>query len=142
MNDRRQRLLGGIVSTMAGLLTAAMIYLYPENLQAPAWVAYAACAAFVFAGLTIFAYEFALHRTHAWLAAACTAALLVPGGWVAFGPGERKCSVALPFFSTAGSDLMCRGAFGLGAVIVGALLVWVVLRALRQQNAANPSVER
>ena len=52
-----------------------------------------------------------------------------------------ECSVAVPFFSTVGSDLLCRGAFGLGAVIVAALLVWVVLRALRQQNAANPSVE-
>ena len=142
MTDGRKRLLGGFLSSSAGLLTAAMIYLHPENLHAPAWVAYAACAAFVFAGLTIIAYEFALHRTHAWLSAACTVALLVPGGWVAFGPGVRECSVAVPFFSTAGSDLLCRGAFGLGAVIIAALLVWVVLRALRQQNAANPSVER
>lgn len=142
MTDRRKRLLGGFFSAMAGVLTAAMIYRYLEQLHAPAWVAYVACAAFVFAGLTIIAYEFALRRTHAWLAAACTAALLVPGGWVAFGPGVRECSVAVPFFSTVGSDLLCRGAFGLGAVIVAALLVWVVLRALRQQNAANPSVER
>jgi hypothetical protein len=138
MTDRRQRLLGGFVSAAAGLLTAAIIYLYPEQLRAPAWVAYAACAAFVFAGLTIIAYEFALHRTHAWLAAACTAALLVPGGWVAFGPGVRECSVAIPFFSTVGSDLLCRGAFGLGAVIVAALLVWAVLRALRPLSRKEP----
>jgi hypothetical protein len=135
MTDRRKRLLGGFLSAMVGLFTAAMIYRYPENLHAPAWVAYAACSAFVFAGLTIMAYEFALHRTHAWLVAACLAALFVPGGWVAFGPGVRECSVAIPFFTTVGSDLLCRGAFGLGAVIAAALLVWVVLRALRQQNA-------
>ena len=141
MTDSRQRLLGGFVSAAVGLLTAAMIYRHPENLHAPAWVAYAACSAFVFAGLTIMAHEFALHRAHAWLVAACIAALLVPGGWVAFGRGVRECSVALPFVSTVGSDLLCRGAFGLGAVIVAALLVWVVLRALRQQNSANPSVE-
>lgn len=135
MTDRRKRLLGGFLSAMVGLLTAAMTYRYPENLHAPAWVAYAACSAFVFAGLTIMAYEFSLHRTHAWLVAACLTALLVPGGWVAFGPGVRECSVAIPFFTTVGSDLLCRGAFGLGAVIAAALLVWVVLRALRQQNA-------
>jgi hypothetical protein len=134
MTDRRQRLLGGFLSTVVGLLTAAMIYWHPEKLNAPVWVAYAACSAFVFAGLTIMAYEFALHRTHAWLVATCLAALLVPGWWVAFGPGMRECSVAVPFFSTVGSDFLCRGAFGLGAVIVAALLVWVVLRALRQQN--------
>ena len=135
MTDRRKRLFGGFLSIVVGALTAAMIYRYPEQLRAPAWVAYAACSAFVFAGLTIIAYEFPLRRTHAWLCVACTVALLVPGAWVAFGPGARECSVSVPFFSTAGSELVCRGAFGLGAFIVAALLVWVVLRALRQQNA-------
>jgi hypothetical protein len=135
MIDRRKRLLGGFLSAMVGALTAALIYRYPEQLHAPAWVAYTACSAFVFAGLTIIAYESPLRRTHAWLVVACTVALLVPGAWVAVGPGVRECSVSVPFFSTAGSELLCRGAFGLGAFIVAALLVWVVLRALRQQNA-------
>jgi hypothetical protein len=120
---------------MAGGLTAAMIYRRPGQLHAPAWVAYTACAAFVFAGLAIIADGTALRRTHAW-PVACTTALLVPGAWVAFGPGVRRCSVSLPFFSTVGSELRCRGAFGLGAVIVAAMLVWVVLRAVRRENAA------
>jgi hypothetical protein len=138
MTERRQRLLGALVSTVAGLLTAAMIYLNPERLHVPAWVAYVACAAFVFAGLTIMAHEFAFRRTHAWLVVACVASLWVPGAWVAFGPGVRKCSVSGPFFSGIGSDLACRGAFGLGAVIVAALLVWIVLRALRRQSRKGP----
>lgn len=94
MTERRQRLLGALVSTVAGLLAAAMIYLHPEGLHVP---------------------------------------LLVPGAWVAFDPGVRECSVSAPFLSGIGSDLVCRDAFGIGAVIVAALLVWVVLRALRQR---------
>ena len=133
MTERRQRLLGGLVSVVAGLLTAAVITVRPEGLHVPAWVAYVACAAFVFAGLTIIAHEFALRRTHACLVVACVASLLVPGAWVAFGPGVRECSVNGPFLSGVGSELMCRGAFGLGAVIVAALLIWIVLRALRQR---------
>ena len=135
MSDRRKRLLGGSLSAMVGALTAALIYRYPEQLHAPAWVAYTACSAFVFAGLTIIASESPLRRIHAWLVVACMGALLVPGAWVAFGPGVRECSVSVPFFSHVGSELLCRGAFGLGTLIVAALLVWVVLRALRQQNA-------
>ncbi len=138
MTERRQRLLGALVCTVAGLLTAAMIYLSPEALRVPAWVAYVACAAFVFAGLTIMAHEFALRRTYAWLAVACVASLLVPGAWVAFGPGVRECAVSGPFLSGIGSDLLCRGAFGLGAVIVAALLIWIVVRALRQQSGKGP----
>ena len=134
MTERRQRLLGGVISTAVGLLTAVMIYLRPEALHVPAWVAYAACAAFVFAGLTIMAHEFALHRIHAWLVVACVGTLLVPGAWVAFGPGVRECAVSGPFFSGIGTDLVCRGAFGFGAVLVAAILVLVVWRALRRSD--------
>ncbi len=134
MTERRQRMLGALVSTVAGLLTAVVITLRPEGLHVPAWVAYVACAAFVFAGLTIMADEFALRRTHAWLAVACVASLWVPGAWVAFGPGVRECSVSGPFLSGIGSDVVCRGAFGLGALIVTALLIWMVLQALRQPS--------
>ena len=137
MSDRRQRLIGGLISIVAGLVTATLIYLHPENLHAPAWVAYAACAAFVFAGLTIMAYEFGLRRFHAWLVVACVTALLAPGAWVAFGPGARKCSVALPFFSGVGSDLLCRAAFGVGAVIVAAILVWAVMGVLRAMQSST-----
>ena len=138
MTERRQRLLGGLVSIVAGLLTAAVITVRPEGLHVPAWVAYVACAAFVFAGLTIIAHELALRRTHAWLVVACIASLLVPGAWIAFGPGERECSVSGPFLSGMGSEMVCRGAFGLGALIVAALLVWVVWRALRERSGDGP----
>jgi len=138
MTERRQQLGGGLVAIAAGVLAAAMIYLRPETLNVPAWVAYVACAAFVFAGLAIIAHEFALHRTHAWLAVACVASLGVPGAWAAFGPGKRECSVSGPFFSSGGSDLVCRGAFGLGAVIVAVLLVWMVWRALRHGSGTEP----
>lgn len=137
MTERPQRLLGALVSTVAGLLAAAMIYLHPEGLRVPAWVAYVACAAFVFAGLSIMAHEFALRRMHTLLVLACVASLLVPGAWVAFGPGARECSVSGPFLSGIGSELVCRGAFGVGAVIVAALLVWIVWRALRERSGGG-----
>lgn len=135
MTDRRDRFLGGCLCAVLGGAAAAVIYRRPDQLQAPAWVGYAACAAFVFAGLAIIADGSTLRRTHAWLAVACMAGLLVPGAWVAFGPGVRQCSVSVPFFSTVGSGLLCRGVFGLGAVIVAAMLVWAVLRAVRRTNA-------
>jgi hypothetical protein len=50
----KQRLWGCLVATM-GLLSAAAIRWHPERLHAPAWVAYSACAAFFFCGLTLLA---------------------------------------------------------------------------------------
>lgn len=136
MTERGHRLLGGIISIIAGAFTAAMIYWHPEKLHAPAWVAYTACAAFVFAGLTIAAHEFGLRRIHSWLVVACVAALLIPGAWVAFGAGPRECAVSLPFFSTAATGAVCRTAFGFGVVLVAALLVLAVVRARRSRNAS------
>ena len=72
---------------LVGVLTAVLVYAHPEGLEAPAWVVYAACSAFVFAGLA-------------------------SGG-------------------------TCRVAFGFGAVIVAALVVWAVLRALRPERVAS-----
>jgi len=138
MSERRKRILGGWFFALVGVLTAGMVYRHLEQLNAPAWVAYAACGAFVFFGLTVVAFESGLHRTHTWLAVAATSALLAPGAWVTFGPGPRACTVSLPFISSTASEWLCRGAFGLGALIVAVLLVWVVLRALRRDNAGQP----
>jgi hypothetical protein len=131
MTERRQRLFAATVAVLLGLFSAAMVWRHPQQLRAPAWVAYAACGAFVFAGLTLLATELGLRRVQAWLVAACVAALLLPGAWIAFGPGLRRCRVSLPFASGAPSEFMCRAAFGLGALLVAAMLAWAVLLALR-----------
>jgi hypothetical protein len=117
-----------------GVLTGATIYLHPESLEAPAWIAYAACACFMFAGLAIVASESGLQHLNAWLGVATVACLLTPGAWLAFGPGPRACSVSLPFISTVASEWMCRGVFGFGAILVALFLVWLIRRALRGQN--------
>ena len=120
---------------LVGILVAALMYRHPEGLRVPAWVGCAACGAFVFGGMAIVAAESSYVRAQAWLGVAAVASLLAPGAWIAFGPGPRECSVVLPFVRSAGSELVCRSAFGLGAVLVAAFLVWLVKRALRSASA-------
>jgi hypothetical protein len=110
------------------------MYRHPQLLTVPALVGYAACATFLFGGLALLAQGWS-RRVQLWLGILTVAALLVPGAWVAFGPGPRECAVVLPFASTLGSELVCRSAFGLGAVLVAAFLAWLVVQALRQENA-------
>lgn len=135
MTDRRKRLLGGSISVLVGTITAIIIFRHPEQLDVPPWVAYAACAVFGFAGLAVIANEFNLRHIHVWLAIASIAVLLVPSGWIAFGPGVHQCVVSLPFFNALGSEFLCRSAFGLGAFIVGVFLIWATWRAVCQQKA-------
>ena len=51
------------------------------------------------------------------------AALATVGTWVAFGPGERAFSIAIPFLGSGpGNEWIGRAAFGIGAV-----LAWLIL---------------
>jgi len=52
---RRQSIVVGIVAIAAGAGSALAIYLRPQALRAPAWVAYAAVATFVLAGASLLA---------------------------------------------------------------------------------------
>jgi hypothetical protein len=136
VRERHARVLGGWFAVLVGTVAAAQMYRHPEGLRVPAWVGYAACAAFVFGGLSLLA-QGGSPRIQLWLGIAAVLGLFIPGAWVAFGPGPRECAVVLPFFSSVGSELVCRSAFGLGAILVGAFLVWLVIRGLRQQNAGS-----
>jgi hypothetical protein len=113
-----------------GLLAVGLIHLHPENLRAPAWVAYAAASAFVLAGLCILAGAAGVARLGRWLALAVATSLLAVSLWVAIGVGERECSLSLSFMHSTVPDLMCRGAFGLGALLVGLFIVLAIRRGL------------
>ncbi len=136
MRERSSAVLIGGLCAAAGVAAAFGIHWRPEQLNVPAWVAYAACLAFVFAGLSVVARALAHAQLASWLAVAFMAALVLTAIWVAFGPGSRECSVSLSQFSGVASDWLCRGVFGFGALIGAALLVWLFRRALGPRNVA------
>jgi hypothetical protein len=113
-----------------------MIYAHPEGLRVPAWVAYIAASAFVLAGLCLLAGAVGNTSLQRWLGIGVTASLFVVGVWVAFGPGRRECSISLPFVQSIAPDALCRGAFGVGAILVGLFLVLVVRRTVGNRSEA------
>ncbi len=121
----RQHIAWGLALTAVALLLAFLIYTQPQNLHAPAWVAYTAAGAFFLGGLSLIAAAARASGLQNWLAVALVVALAVPGIWVAFGPGERKCIVALPFLEWS-SEVICRAGFGVGALIgVGVVVLYI-----------------
>jgi hypothetical protein len=137
MDEPNTRSRAGWFVALVGVLTAVLVYTHPEGLNAPAWVAYAACSAFVFAGLSIVASSAGHSRVQTWLAIGVMAAMVVPGMWIGFWPGPRVCSVSLPFASELAQGMSCRVGFGSGAIMVAALVVWAVVRALRTERVAS-----
>jgi len=61
--------------------------------------------------------------------------MAVAPNWIAFGPGERRFGgmLGLPFLavSSAVSETTGRVAFGIGAVLLDVVFVWIVVRGLR-----------
>jgi hypothetical protein len=128
--SRRAHFIGVIVAVAAGLVVGFMIHLHPEGLRVPAWVAYVAAAAFVLAGLCLLAGALEIDCLQQWLGIAVTLSMLVVSLWIAFGPGERECSMSIPFVQTVAPDALCRGAFGIGALLVALFISLLVRRAL------------
>ncbi len=64
------------------------------------------------------------------------------GGWGridrrlhdSLGPGDRACSISMPFLRTVAADALCRGAFGIGAILVAVFLGLVVRSAITSHS--------
>jgi hypothetical protein len=132
--SRRTRLIVAGAAVAIGVFSAFMVRAHPESLHAPNWVAYVAASAFVMAGLCLFAGSFGLAWLECWLAIAVTVALFAVSLWIAVGAGEHACSLSVPGFAGDASDAVCRGAFGIGALLVGVLLGLLVYRLITRRS--------
>jgi len=123
----RGRLAVGLLFWGVGFLVMYMSVSHPEQVNGPWWLGFAAGWVFAAAGLAVAVQGTELQT---WVGGLAVATLLLGfaaiGNWIAFGPGPRGCSggISLLFFSGSRSagEMECRVAFGLGAVILDAIL--------------------
>lgn len=126
MTDAKQLKVAGGFALGAAVLIAVAITVHPDGLNAPAWVAYVAAVSFGLAGVSALAEAFRHTSLACGLACCLLCALLLIEFWVAFGPGARQCTIRIPGLAAFPSDLGCRSAFGLGALVVGVMLVLAI----------------
>jgi hypothetical protein len=110
-----------------GLLLLVLMIAFPQRLRVPALVGYLVAATFGLAGLLALANEFCGRGPRAWLAVALLACMVAPAIWIAVFPGERSCSLRIGLLRDAAGDSLCRGAFGVGAVL-GLFMLFMALR--------------
>jgi hypothetical protein len=121
--SRKERLFVGGAATAVGVFGLVMMSLHPQGLRVPAWVGFAAMSTFVWGGCAIaLAAHQATRRLADWAVLLTIVGLFVPAAWIAFGPGPRECTAILALPSARAGEWLCRGAFG-----IGALLTWVIL---------------
>lgn len=131
-----------------GLAMIILITVSPEGLNAPYWVAIAACGAFVFAGLSIIAHALGWSMVNALSNVLIVAALATPGFWIMLDPGPKACTGGFSFLAGglglsaggAAPDWQCRLVFGAGAVItalIGVAMITVAVKRLRQRSVTR-----
>jgi len=135
-DPNRSQLLMAAATALMGVLVVTLIYLHPEGLHVPAWVAYVAASAFVLAGLCLLAAVTGMIWLQRLLGVAVGLSLFVVSLWVAFGPGPRECSVSLSFVQGVAADALCRGAFAIGAILVGLFIVLAIYRIVSKRSEA------
>lgn len=157
-NPRRKLVVVGIACVLGGiliLLRAAGVIGDPHDIHAPRWVVGAAGLAFVLAGIAVATgpadgRPIAASAPATWrsglLGGAIVGLMAVAPNWIAFGLGERRFGgmLGVPFLavSSAVSETAGRVAFGIAAVLLDAVFVWVVVRGIRallaRRSAARP----
>jgi hypothetical protein len=139
MAARREGMLAGALALALGAMVILAVLLVPHGLHAPAWVVYTAGAALVLVGVTLIARGTGQRLLARWLPSLVIACLAVPAAWLAFGTGPRRCMISGWGFASRllgrHSELVCRFAFGVGA-LVGVLLLLLALR-----DALRPDLE-
>ena len=129
-NTRASLLLGALVAGI-GIAVALLVYLQPEQLAAPMWVAMLACLCFVFAGAAMSIRPTSSPVLHQCMVLAILLAMTAIPAWISLGPGERQCTSNLPFFNGGSS---CRVVFGISTLLMLLVLgfagrqLWQLLR--------------
>lgn len=118
-------------------ISAGIIHVDPSTVHAPYWIVGACGIVFVFGGLILLARHYSWARgVQTVLGPAIFILLATVLNWIAFGPGERQFSgtISLPFsaYSSRASELTGRIVFGIFAVILDVLIVYILIMALRR----------
>ncbi len=131
-------LLGALVALVGVMPILAGLGVPPFDrapAEAPGWVPIVAGAMFVVAGLAVWAQGSpARHAVAEAAGFAVAVGLAVLAHWVALGPGRRACTSTLSAFWVTtwrrAPELECRIAFGVGALMLDAVLLLMLVHAL------------
>lgn len=141
----------GLAFVAAGVLPILAAFdigpLRREDINGPPWLAIAAGGIFVLAGIAgMIGGERRDHPVSYLIVGVIVAAFAAIADWIAFGPGTRQCSFGFStwFFASRGAaaDFECRAAFGLGALIMNGLLVYMLAGAARRFAGPGPVTDR
>jgi hypothetical protein len=108
------------------------------HLRAPPGVVYLGAATYGAAGATLLLQALGHLRAQAVSAFLIGAGMTGVAGWVAFGPGPRRCQASFGGLGFIPPELLCRTMFGIGALLLG-VIAWLMLRTVLTRQPESPN---
>jgi hypothetical protein len=134
------RILVALVCIGSGLLPVlASLDIGPLDsgaINGPPWLGFLAGAIFIAGGIALMlGTRWRTGALAAGLVALVVGAFAAIANWIAFGPGPRECAIGVAgLFFAAGSganEIACRAGFGMGALLLDGIVLWMIAHALR-----------
>jgi hypothetical protein len=135
------RLLFGLLFVACGIIPVLSAFdvspFRSSDINGPPWLGLAAGGAFIAAGIALMLGDRLRNGSFAHgLFALILGSLAMIANWIAFGSGPRACtstfSGVLFAVESVANEVACRGAFGIGAVLLDGFVLMVIARALRE----------
>lgn len=123
----------GACLILAAIGCAVLVHAHPERLRSPEWVALLAAALLGFGGVCVILSALRLHSPLRWLVCGLLVAMAAIPGWIATSDAATQCTVVSLGVRASISEAGCRGAFGLGTLVLLVMLIFAVRGALRQR---------
>ena len=138
------------IGALIFLMAVDVIHVPDEDIYAPRWVLAAVGVAFALAGVMVtlngLKSGFGDHPVFKWAYNALLVLFMIifviPFHWVAFGPGDRSFNSstsvgAVSVSQGGGGELGGRLAFGLGAILVDLLILYMIYRVIQGKDLSK-----
>jgi hypothetical protein len=118
-NILRQRLWAALLCGSVGLFLWYVVWMRLPGLRVPPVIGYLAAGTFIAAAVTLLLQARGYTRIAMVPAFLLMATLTGIGGWLGFGRGSRSCEGGFGELLFVPAEMVCRVAFGAGAVLTG-----------------------
>jgi hypothetical protein len=127
--ESRRRLWAALLCGGLSLFIVYIVWTRQPGLRVPPAVGYLAAGAFAAAAVTLLLQARGHARVAMVPAVLVMATMAGIGGWLGFGAGSRRCEGGIGELLFVPGEVVCRVAFGTGAVLtgLGALLMLQML---------------
>lgn len=135
--ERRLVLLAALLCFAIGLYLWYSVWSRDPGWRVPPPIGYLCAGMFLAAGANLVLQLRGAVRAQVMTAFLIAAAMAGVAGWISLGTGPRQCTGSIGFLTFLPAESLCRGAFGVGALLMAAMAVFILRELLKAKPTSS-----